>query len=52
MTLRVTIWNENIHEQQTDSVPAKIYPNGMHGAIKTLLENELQRCRSGNRDAR
>jgi trehalose utilization protein len=41
MALRVTIWNENIHEQQTDSVPAKIYPNGMHGAIKTLLENEL-----------
>jgi hypothetical protein len=41
MTLRVTIWNENIHEQQKDSVPAKIYPDGMHGAIRNLLINEL-----------
>jgi trehalose utilization protein len=41
MTLRVTIWNENIHEQQAGSVPAKIYPNGMHGAIKNLLLAEL-----------
>jgi len=42
VTLSVTIWNENIHEQQAGSVPAKIYPTGMHGAIKDLLVAELQ----------
>jgi trehalose utilization protein len=42
MTVRVTIWNENIHEQQEGSVPAKIYPAGMHGAIKDLLLSELK----------
>ena len=41
MSLRVTIWNENIHEQQKGSVAATIYPNGMHGAIRELLQNEL-----------
>jgi trehalose utilization protein len=41
MSLRVTIWNENIHEQQEGSVAATIYPNGMHGAIRELLQNEL-----------
>ncbi len=41
MSLRVTIWNENIHEQQVGSVAATIYPNGMHGAIRELLQNEL-----------
>jgi trehalose utilization protein len=39
--IRVTIWNENIHEQQLDSLPAKIYPDGMHGAISNLLIGEL-----------
>ena len=42
MTVRVTIWNENVHEQQEGSVPAKIYPAGMHGAIKDLLLSELK----------
>ena len=41
MSLRVTIWNENIHEQQKDSVAANIYPKGMHGAIQDLLQSEL-----------
>jgi trehalose utilization protein len=41
MSLRVTIWNENIHEQQVGSVPAGIYPSGMHAAIKDLLVFEL-----------
>lgn len=39
--IRVLIWNENIHEQQLDSLPAKIYPEGMHGAIRAQLEREL-----------
>lgn len=41
-SVRVTIWNENIHEQQQDSTPAKIYPEGMHGAIKNLLLTQLK----------
>lgn len=41
MTLRITVWNENRHEQQAASLPAKIYPNGMHGAIRDLLLEEL-----------
>jgi trehalose utilization protein len=40
--VRVTVWNENRHEQQLDSVPAKIYPEGMHGAIKKLLIEQLK----------
>lgn len=41
-TLRVTVWNENRHETQPGSVPAGIYPHGMHGAIRDLLLEELQ----------
>lgn len=40
--LKVTIWNENRHESQLGSVPATIYPNGMHGAIRDLLVAELK----------
>lgn len=39
--VRVTIWNENRHESQAGSVPAEIYPEGMHGAIRDLLIEEL-----------
>lgn len=39
--IKVTIWNENRHEQNLNSLPAKIYPGGIHGAIKGLLEGEL-----------
>jgi trehalose utilization protein len=34
--IRVTVWNENRHEQQHPSI-AKIYPKGMHGAIASYL---------------
>ncbi|MBP1993937.1 ThuA domain-containing protein [Paenibacillus eucommiae] len=37
--LRVTIWNENRHEQNDETV-ARIYPRGMHGAISEGLEPE------------
>ena len=37
MTLRVTIWNENRHEQINPAVQ-KLYPNGLHGAIKDGLD--------------
>ena len=34
--IRVTIYNEFIHEQRNDYI-AKIYPNGIHGAIAEYL---------------
>lgn len=36
MEINVTIWNEYIHER-TDEEVAKIYPNGIHGAIAEIL---------------
>jgi trehalose utilization protein len=32
MTIRVTVWNENVHET-TEPKVAAIYPHGIHGAI-------------------
>lgn len=37
-TIRVTVWNEYIHEK--DPRIAKIYPNGIHGAIASMLGRE------------
>ena len=34
--IRVTVWNENRHEQ-TNKAIAKLYPKGMHGAIAKSL---------------
>jgi trehalose utilization protein len=39
--LRVTVWNENLHEQQHESVK-KIYPKGMHAPIVEGIERELE----------
>jgi trehalose utilization protein len=38
--LRVTVWNENIHERRDESVK-QIYPDGIHGAIAAGLQREL-----------
>ena len=38
--LRVTIWNENVHEARDPSVK-RIYPDGIHGAIADGLRREL-----------
>ena len=38
--VRVTVWNEHIHERQDESVK-RIYPDGMHGAITAGLRREL-----------
>jgi trehalose utilization protein len=38
--LRVTVWNENLHEQQQESV-RKVYPKGMHAPIAEGIEREL-----------
>lgn len=35
--MKVLVWNENRHEKQNEEV-AKIYPEGIHGAIKQFLE--------------
>lgn len=35
--IRVTIWNEYIHEREIESIH-KIYPQGIHGCIKEFLE--------------
>ncbi|NGM67730.1 trehalose utilization protein ThuA [Natronolimnobius sp. AArcel1] len=37
MATRVTVWNENVHEQESDDV-AERYPDGIHGAIAAFLE--------------
>jgi len=39
--LRVTVWNENIHERRTGSRAAELYPDGIHGAIAAGLRARL-----------
>ena len=34
--VKVTVWNENRHEQK-NPVVSEIYPNGIHGAISSFL---------------
>lgn len=42
MTLRVTVWNENVHEQNgSPASMATDYPEGMHGAIAASLRRLL-----------
>jgi len=38
--LRVTVWNENLHEQHQESVK-KVYPRGMHTPIAEGIRREL-----------
>ncbi len=37
--IRVTVWNEFVHERSEERI-AKIYPNGIHGAIAEFLGRE------------
>lgn len=37
--IRVTIWNENVHERTNEQV-AELYPNGIHGAIAKGMEQD------------
>ena len=39
MTIRVTVWGENVHEQK-NKVVAQIYPKTMHGTIAEALNRE------------
>ncbi len=38
--IRVTVWNENRHEQEHEHV-AKLYPRGIHCAVKEGIEENL-----------
>jgi trehalose utilization protein len=40
MTIRVTVWNENVHESTQPEVAAR-YPDGIHGAIAAGLAEML-----------
>lgn len=40
MAIRVTVWNENIHDRTSPEVQA-IYPSGMHAAIAGALQSRL-----------
>ena len=37
--IRVLVWNEFYHEQAEEAI-AKVYPNGIHGAIADFLGKE------------
>ncbi|CAG9620795.1 ThuA domain-containing protein [Sutcliffiella rhizosphaerae] len=37
--IRVTVWNENRHEQTNEKV-REVYPEGIHGAIASFLKEE------------
>lgn len=39
-TIKVTVWGENVHENRDESV-AKIYPDGMHGAVAAGIRDNL-----------
>ena len=39
MTIRVTVWGENVHEQK-NKVVAEVYPKTMHGTIAEALNRD------------
>ncbi|WBU65465.1 ThuA domain-containing protein [Paracoccus aerodenitrificans] len=39
MSIRVTVWNENVHEKENEIV-AGIYPEGIHGTIAASLNKD------------
>ena len=36
MTIRTTVWGENVHDRENEVV-REIYPKGMHGCIADAL---------------
>lgn len=38
--IRVTVWNENIHESRGDELVNRLYPDGIHGAIADGLDRK------------
>ena len=47
--IRVTVWNEYVHEKR-DSEVAKLYPDGLHNAIRGFLEGEEFSVRTATLD--
>ena len=43
MSIKVTVWNENIHERNDERVKA-VYPDGIHNVIAQFLSNEQGIC--------
>ena len=39
--MRITVWNEYLHEQNNDAVAA-VYPQGIHHTLAQLLQTRLQ----------
>jgi trehalose utilization protein len=39
--MRITVWNENVHETRGDEVVRKHYPEGIHGAIAAGLSGHF-----------
>ena len=39
MSIRVTVWGENVHEQ-TSKVVQEVYPMGMHNCIADALNED------------
>ena len=37
--IRVTVWNEGVHEAESPEIAA-VYPNGIHGQIKSFLDTQ------------
>ena len=41
MTIRVTVWGENVHEQ-TNELVSSLYPKGMHSCIAEALAQRIE----------
>lgn len=49
MTIRLTVWNENLHEKSNEKV-ASIYPKGIHGAIAEGVQGNGIEARTATLD--
>jgi trehalose utilization protein len=47
--MRVTVWNENIHEQ-TEPEVARLYPDGIHGAVASAVRGVAAEVRTATLD--
>jgi trehalose utilization protein len=48
-TIRVTVWNEYRHEKSSEAI-ARVYPNGIHGAIADHLSSQGMAVRTATLD--
>jgi trehalose utilization protein len=48
-TIRVTVWNEYRHEKSSEAI-AKVYPEGIHGAIAAHLRSQGMMVRTATLD--